>query len=657
MPWDAPCQRAGRNFFWQLASVSRGKCAGSCRICQVKILLDRADSFPLKDPPCERIVSVSPEKTHLARDSIAIMPDAAYASTLSRFVDRAGTLYSLPIVAMRVLELTNHPKVDATALKECIENDPALTTKILRVVNSSLFGISREVSDLNQAIALLGTKPLKLLVLGFSLPERLFAGVAGDILGHYWRRTLTKAIAARELCDANWKQGGDEAFIAGLLGDVGVLVLLKDLGEPYACFLQKVVDENGNLLAMETEALGFDHSELSARLLQKWGLPESFTRAIAAAKVVDELRRIPGRAAALPQILHLAELLTQLVSERRIGALPDLLDAARIYRGISRTQITSLVEKLGEKVSQLADVLSLELPNHKEFCEVLAEAHAQLAEVATEAAIELLDRKPLENDMLERMLAETKALSAAAQVVARAPLPQIPPLTEPDRQETDTSAAGRGGAGNSTAGRTLRPHSARPTGEDQAKHSYSQSFAHSPAAAHATADAAASSGENEEGDDPMLLDPLVATVDLCRQERCALSLLLLELDRFEQVLSNYGPKVTRKLSIVLDTVCKVLDHPGKKVVRMGDVCQAIILPACERRQGVELANELLRTVRLLVERQFAGGPLPVTISVGVATVAAPRKNFPPHDLIEAAERCLYGGHVGGGNAVKSIEIY
>src|SRR5690606_6915857 len=125
-------------------------------------------------------------------------------------------------------------------------------------------------------------------------------------------------------------------------------------GEPYARFLQKVVDENEDLLAMETEALGFDHCELSARLLQKWGLPAALTQAIAAPKVVDELRRIPGRAAALPQILHLSELLAQLVSERRIGALPDLLDAARIYHSISRTQITSLVEKLGEKVSQLA---------------------------------------------------------------------------------------------------------------------------------------------------------------------------------------------------------------------------------------------------------------------------------------------------------------
>ena len=99
---------------------------------------------------------------------------------------------------MEVLQLTDNPQVDTRALKECIENDPALTGKILRVVNSSLFGLSREISDLNQALALLGTKPLKLLVLGFSLPGGLYAGIEARTLARYWRRTLTKAVAARE---------------------------------------------------------------------------------------------------------------------------------------------------------------------------------------------------------------------------------------------------------------------------------------------------------------------------------------------------------------------------------------------------------------------------------------------------------------------------
>ena len=121
---------------------------------------------------------------------------------------------------MEVLELTRNPPVDPHALKACSENDPALTTKLLRVVNSSLFGLSREVSDLNQALALLGTKPLKLLVLGFSLPPGLFAGIHGEVLQHYWRHTLTKAVAGREISEQIWNQPGDDAFIVGLLQDL-----------------------------------------------------------------------------------------------------------------------------------------------------------------------------------------------------------------------------------------------------------------------------------------------------------------------------------------------------------------------------------------------------------------------------------------------------
>jgi HD-like signal output (HDOD) protein len=88
------------------------------------------------------------------------------ASLLERIASRAITLYSRPTVAMEVVQLTEQPHVDARAIKECVEKDPALTSKILRVVNSSLYGLKSPVADLNQALALLGIKPLKLLVLG-----------------------------------------------------------------------------------------------------------------------------------------------------------------------------------------------------------------------------------------------------------------------------------------------------------------------------------------------------------------------------------------------------------------------------------------------------------------------------------------------------------
>src|ERR1041384_1888923 len=100
-------------------------------------------------------------------------------NTLAVFASRTRQLYSLPAVAIEVLELTDQPRVDCRQLQRCIERDPALVSKVLRVVNSSLFGLGTPVSTLNQAVALLGIKPLKLLVLGFSLSEVMFKGETG----------------------------------------------------------------------------------------------------------------------------------------------------------------------------------------------------------------------------------------------------------------------------------------------------------------------------------------------------------------------------------------------------------------------------------------------------------------------------------------------
>ncbi|MCA9261018.1 MAG: HDOD domain-containing protein, partial [Planctomycetales bacterium] len=212
-----------------------------------------------------------------------IAPVAAAPSgpkMIDQIVGRAGSLYTLPAVAVEVLDLTNNPEVDLAALKTCIERDPALVVKLLRVVNSSLFGLSREVSDLNQALAMLGVKPLKLLVLGFSLPENLFAEVASEQLAWYWNTTLARAVAARELSEQLLGQSGDDAFLAGLLQDIGALVLLGELKEPYARFLAEVTANSADLHRLEVASLGFDHTELSAALLERWNMPTTLVAAI-----------------------------------------------------------------------------------------------------------------------------------------------------------------------------------------------------------------------------------------------------------------------------------------------------------------------------------------------------------------------------------------
>jgi HD-like signal output (HDOD) protein/GGDEF domain-containing protein len=558
----------------------------------------------------------------------------ASGPVLDGIVAKAGTLYTLPAVAIEVLQLTSHPQVDVQRLRHCIENDPALTSRVLRVVNSSLFALTREVSDLSQALALLGTKPLKLLVLGFSLPDNLFVGMAGDILRRYWRRTLTKAVAAREISETLWKLPGDDAFIAGLLQDVGMLVLLQEFGEPYVQFLDLAFAKGADVGSLSARSIGFDHAQLTARLLESWGLPRNLIEAILAGRPPATIAELPPTARCLPQILHLAELLAGVLTENRSDLLPDLLAAVDRYHALRPNQLSQLVGSLQEKVEQLADVLNLELPAGSDYTTVLLEAHTRLSVVAADAAGDLLRSGERRDELSESegVLAEVQALGAAVRQAAR-PAEKLSASAAPKENALRKELWSGGHA----------PHTAAP--------------AHIPIGSSAEEahphEAAVPAGEI----DPAFLGELTNVAASCRQARCALSLLLIGVDRFEEVVLARGVSGAERIVGFLGEACRAAAVPGSICRRTRDDQFALLLPACDRQAAVATGNQLLS-----VMRRF-GTPSPgqlrpsASVSVGIAAITMPPRNFSAGDLIESAERCLHASRLSGGNALKSIEIY
>jgi HD-like signal output (HDOD) protein len=535
------------------------------------------------------------------------------ASVLDQLSIRSAQLYSLPGVAMEVLQLTRDPHVDTRALKECIENDPAIASRVLRVVNSSLFGLSREVSDLGQAIPMLGIKPLKLLVLGFSLPSGLFLDVESKTLLWYWKHTLTKAVAGRVLSQHLWRLPGDDAFLAGLFQDLGALLLFQQLGQPYARFLDRTVSLQLDLCAMEQRALGFSHTELSERLLRQWNLPESLCEAVSAGP--------PGeKQSALPQIVHLSELFARLFADGQTSALVELLAAARGYCHVLDHQLEPLVLEVETKVNELADIFSLALPDGLEYRDVLAEAHRQMTQVATQAAEDLLrSRVPEQAEVDEDwILSELDSLSDALADVCNRPFEREPTCGE-------TAFALDGAAGSPTAGGTATQRATTTT------------RASAPA--------------------PNLLDRLTTVVAVCRSARRPLSLLLVNLSAGEELLKSGGPQELAPARRMLSKVCAQLNHPGMISLPHTDFGFALILPAAERTQAVELGNDLIRAVRFVSDTAGIAQKELLKLDVGVASITQLPKNFPPRDLLEGADRCLYASHASGGGVVKSIEIY
>ena len=525
-------------------------------------------------------------------------------------------LYSRPTVAMEVVRLAEQSRVDPRALKKCVEQDPALACKILRVVNSSIYGLNRPVADLNQAIGLLGIKPLKLLVLGFSLPDALFAEVAARELRWYWTNTLTRAVAARMLSEQLWNQADDEAFIAGLLQDIGILVLMRELGAPYVKFLSGAIEEKCCLAVLEQDTLGFDHSQLSAALLAHWQLPQRLVDAIATPKRQARLSRMSSPEADLPQIMHLAELLVQVVGQQRFNLLPELLEAGKVYRGMTKQKLATLVEGLQPQVDQLAEVLSLELSEKRDYVQMLLAAHQAMATLSEDVAGGV--RADRDDDRTHnQLLAHTRELSQAMR----------------DFLENSTSQK----PANLPVSKRVVGHAAHPP-VGASPPSKIVDVAHVKSAS-------------------AVAQTLIAAATRCRERRSELSLMIVEPNVFDVPSDPRAQPAGRQVRFALLQACSSLDPENVTLLPLGDERTAAILSNCERRAAVEVAHNVIAAIgRQSHSSTGTNDEMATTVSVGVATASVVPRNFDPMRLMERAERCLSAARACGISTVKSIEV-
>ncbi len=130
-------------------------------------------------------------------------------------------------------------------------------------------------------------------------------------------------------------------------------------------------------------------------------------------------------------------------------------------------------------------------------------------------------------------------------------------------------------------------------------------------------------------------------------------MVLVEFDRVDDLIAARGIQGFQRLMKILRDACWATEHPDMVCMAHGEAGFAMILPHCERRKAVEIGGDLIHSI----SRAAGAGHRAASLSVGVATVAMPPKNFPPNDLFATASRCLYGSHASGGGVVKSLEIY
>jgi len=193
-----------------------------------------------------------------------------------------GEMPPLPDVVAKVIRMTKDPDVSASQLNKVISMDQALTANILKLCNSAYYGLPRVISSVTQAVMYLGFHTVRNLVMTCTMQDMYGGRMSGYGYpeGGLWKHSVGVAIASQILCKKVRPGLNDTAFTAGLLHDLGKMVLNRHVGERFQEIAGVMEEKNLGMHEGELEVLGFDHALIGAKIADQWNFPPELVQAI-----------------------------------------------------------------------------------------------------------------------------------------------------------------------------------------------------------------------------------------------------------------------------------------------------------------------------------------------------------------------------------------
>jgi putative nucleotidyltransferase with HDIG domain len=198
-------------------------------------------------------------------------------SNTDRVLQKIKELPPLPLVVQKLIKVMDSDMSSAEDISRVLSSDQAMASKVLKLVNSSFYGLSGQVSTISRAVVILGVGAIRNLALGLSVAKIMSRGGQGAVQMAFWEHSLANAAAAETLARAKGYIDPEEAFVAGLLHDIGHLVFLLALPEEFTAIMQ---GDHNHILEREKEITGLTHAQAGQKLLKHWKLPRNLEQAI-----------------------------------------------------------------------------------------------------------------------------------------------------------------------------------------------------------------------------------------------------------------------------------------------------------------------------------------------------------------------------------------
>ena len=286
-------------------------------------------------------------------------------------------LPALPQSAIRLLELSQDPTNGPAEFAVPIESDPGLTGQVLRFVNSSYFGFSREISSIKLAITLVGIRTIK----NFALWSAVFSLMPNPKCGPFdlknlWQDSLRRALFARATGKLLGMKEAEEPFSAALLQDMAIPLLAKEAPGAYNKLLDARQNGAVRLSDLERRIFGWTHAEAGAMIARQWNLPDEFAVLIEAHLDLDERLKAPEKESA--EIAVGLSSLLPATSDSQWNDCSRFIESFEQAVGPTGPTPSEILAQVDDEFTEFAPVLKLSSPG-KSLVEILEEATAPSA--------------------------------------------------------------------------------------------------------------------------------------------------------------------------------------------------------------------------------------------------------------------------------------
>ena len=296
-------------------------------------------------------------------------------TALQDFFDEKVRLPSPPAVALKILKAVQSDDNCFDELAKIIMADPALTARILRIANSSLYGLSKQVDSIAQATALIGTQTLKNIALSFVFVQK-FQDIDASYfdIELFWRRAISAAVAAEILAEKVGYKDND-LFVAALLQDIGVLILFLSAPASYAELIDTKRVSGESTPTLEKATFDFTHAEVSSHLLENWNLAENIYGPIRyhhSDKIQEEYQKTA-------RILNFADKISSIYhgtksNQKSIEVHQNLTS----HYNFTVEEVDQLIDKIGERAHEVMELFSIDPGELKPLSLIIQAANDEL---------------------------------------------------------------------------------------------------------------------------------------------------------------------------------------------------------------------------------------------------------------------------------------